>query len=138
MKIEAFPSLQLTLHSSLCTLNSSLLRGVAQLGDVSERSRCEIKRGIRSGSDLLTGKCNAARSLVTTGSALGKREKLISGVWLSLVERLVRDQEVGCSNHLTPTITSRWEKAPILKLSQITDTALHSMQTIPLLDTRIS
>ena len=25
------------------------------------------------------------------------------GVWLSLVERLVRDQEVGCSNHLTPT-----------------------------------
>ena len=28
------------------------------------------------------------------------------GVWLSLVERLVRDQEVGCSNHLTPTIES--------------------------------
>ena len=27
-----------------------------------------------------------------------------TGVWLSLVERLVRDQEVGCSNHLTPTI----------------------------------
>ena len=26
------------------------------------------------------------------------------GVWLSLVERLVRDQEVGCSNHLTPTM----------------------------------
>ena len=25
------------------------------------------------------------------------------GVWLSLVERLVRDQKVGCSNHLTPT-----------------------------------
>ena len=25
------------------------------------------------------------------------------GVWLSLVERLVRDQEVGCSSHLTPT-----------------------------------
>ena len=24
-------------------------------------------------------------------------------MWLSLVERLVRDQEVGCSNHLTPT-----------------------------------
>ena len=28
------------------------------------------------------------------------------GVWLSLVERLVRDQEVGCSNHLTPTMES--------------------------------
>ena len=26
------------------------------------------------------------------------------GVWLSLVERLVRDQEVGRSNRLTPTI----------------------------------
>ena len=26
------------------------------------------------------------------------------GVWLSLVERLLREQEVGCSNHLTPTI----------------------------------
>ena len=25
------------------------------------------------------------------------------GVWLSLVERFVRDEEVGCSNHLTPT-----------------------------------
>ena len=61
-------------NSSLFTLHSALLRGVAQLGDVSERSQCEIKRGIRSGSDLLTGKCNAARSLVTTGSALGKRE----------------------------------------------------------------
>ena len=29
--------------------------------------------------------------------------QLAFGVWLSLVERLVRDQEVGCSNHLTPT-----------------------------------
>ena len=28
----------------------------------------------------------------------------IFGVWLSLVERLVRDQEVGRSNRLTPTI----------------------------------
>ena len=27
-----------------------------------------------------------------------------SGVWLSLVERLVRDQEAGGSNPLTPTI----------------------------------
>ena len=25
------------------------------------------------------------------------------GVWLSLVERLVRDQEAVCSNHITPT-----------------------------------
>ena len=29
------------------------------------------------------------------------------GVWLSLVERLVRDQEAGSSNLLTPTIKSR-------------------------------
>ena len=29
------------------------------------------------------------------------------GVWLSLVERLVRDQKVGCSNHLTPT---KWKQ----------------------------
>ena len=27
----------------------------------------------------------------------------IIGVWLSLVERLVRDQEAVCSNHITPT-----------------------------------
>ena len=26
------------------------------------------------------------------------------GVWLSLVERFVRDEEVACSNHVTPTI----------------------------------
>ena len=25
------------------------------------------------------------------------------GVWLSLVERYVRDVEVACSNHVTPT-----------------------------------
>ena len=35
------------------------------------------------------------------------------GVWLSLVERLVRDQKVGCSNHLTPTK----EKNRYLRLS---------------------
>ncbi len=36
----------------------------------------------------------------------------VIGVWLSLVERLVRDQEVGCSNHLTPTkrtADSEWD-----------------------------
>ena len=27
-----------------------------------------------------------------------------NGVWLSLVERFVRDEEVACSNHVTPTI----------------------------------
>ena len=30
-----------------------------------------------------------------------------NGVWLSLVERLVRDQEAGSSNLLTPTKISR-------------------------------
>ena len=45
---------------------------------------------------------NADRGLVTTGRARSAK-KLNNGVWLSLVERLVRDQEVGCSNHLTPT-----------------------------------
>src|SRR5690606_25240394 len=29
------------------------------------------------------------------------------GAWLSLVERTVRDREVGCSNHLAPTILRR-------------------------------
>ena len=29
-----------------------------------------------------------------------------NGVWLSLVERFVRDEEVACSNHVTPTIYS--------------------------------
>ena len=29
------------------------------------------------------------------------------GVWLSLVERYVRDVEVACSNHVTPTIVKQ-------------------------------
>ena len=29
------------------------------------------------------------------------------GVWLSLVERFVRDEEVACSNHVTPTNENR-------------------------------
>ena len=32
---------------------------------------------------------------------------VFSGVWLSLVEHLVRDQEAGGSNPLTPTITEK-------------------------------
>ena len=39
-----------------------------------------------------------------------KKTKKHFGVWLSLVERLVRDQEVGCSNHLTPTRSSVYRK----------------------------
>ena len=33
-----------------------------------------------------------------------------NGVWLSLVERFVRDEEVACSNLVTPTIKTadRW------------------------------
>ena len=31
----------------------------------------------------------------------------IFGVWLSLVERYVRDVEVACSNHVTPTFFKR-------------------------------
>lgn len=34
------------------------------------------------------------------------KTKYLSGVWLSLVECLVRDQEAGGSNPLTPTISS--------------------------------
>ena len=30
------------------------------------------------------------------------RECTSDGVWLSLVERYVRDVEVACSNHVTP------------------------------------
>ena len=30
-----------------------------------------------------------------------------NGVWLSLVERFVRDEEVACSNHVTPTSQDR-------------------------------
>ena len=38
------------------------------------------------------------------------------GVWLSLVERLVRDQEVGCSNHLAPTTKAARNLAAFLFL----------------------
>ena len=33
------------------------------------------------------------------------------GVWLSLVERYVRDVEAACSNHVTPTGTNEYHKA---------------------------
>ena len=36
------------------------------------------------------------------------------GVWLSLVERYVRDVEVACSNHVTPTGTHEYHKAWII------------------------
>ena len=79
-------------------------RGVAQLGERSERRRGRSKRGKASGRDLPSGelRSNEDRGLVTTGRARSAKKTNI-GVWLSLVERLVRDQEVGCSNHLTPT-----------------------------------
>ncbi len=32
------------------------------------------------------------------------------GVWLSLVERFVRDEEVACSNPVTPTIEKPWKQ----------------------------
>ena len=31
-------------------------------------------------------------------------DSFIIGVWLSLVERYVRDVEVACSNHVTPMV----------------------------------
>jgi hypothetical protein len=42
-----------------------------------------------------------------TGAALPHRVLRLDGVWLSLVERCVRDAEVGGSNPLTPTTNQR-------------------------------
>ena len=39
-----------------------------------------------------------------------------NGVWLSLVERFVRDEEVACSNHVTPIM----KELEILKLGNYT------------------
>ena len=50
--------------------------------------------------------------------AMMKRFECAVGAWLSLVERLVRDQEVGGSNPLAPTKSPPKKKtAPIRKLS---------------------
>ena len=35
---------------------------------------------------------------------LDSPDSFIIGVWLSLVERYVRDVEVACSNHVTPMV----------------------------------
>ena len=49
--------------------------------------------------------CDDDRGLVTTGRARGA-QKLNIEVWLSLVERYVRDVEVASSNLVTSTISS--------------------------------
>ena len=41
-----------------------------------------------------------------------RRYPLAIGAWLSLVERLVRDQEAGGSNPLAPTNLNRLFEAP--------------------------
>ena len=41
------------------------------------------------------------------------------GVWLSLVERYVRDVEVACSNHVTPIIIQMAEFSAIFLFSTI-------------------
>ena len=78
------------------------IRGVAQLGDVCDRCLWQKKGAKRSGGDLPNGKMrsNVAEGLVTTGRALQrdvpersqkqKQQNKIE-VWLSLVERYVRD-----------------------------------------------
>lgn len=40
-----------------------------------------------------------------------RKNKIFIGVWLSLVECLVRDQEAGGSNPLTPTSKTKAKKA---------------------------
>ena len=43
------------------------------------------------------------------------------GVWLSLVERYVRDVEVACSNPVTPTIKSRMAFAILLFIFRVVE-----------------
>ena len=53
--------------------------------------------------------------LVLTKSALSFIIQKSSGVWLSLVERLVRDQEAGGSSPLTPT-SGRGRENPVISI----------------------
>ena len=63
---------------------------------------CATRERIRSiGCDSNIGDYILERGLSLIFKLKLTKENI--GVWLSLVERLVRDQEVGCSNHLTPT-----------------------------------
>ncbi len=52
-------------------------------------------------ADLLPYYPTALRERIS--SSVGVHSFLIVGAWLSLVERLVRDREVGGSNPLAPT-----------------------------------
>ena len=49
-------------------------------------------------------RARSARAKSEVISSIDNLITLIIGVWLSLVERLVRDQEVASSNLVTPTI----------------------------------
>ena len=88
---------------------------MAQFGDVFERRRWRKEREKRSGSDLSIGELRSKedRDLVTTGRARGA-QKLNNEVWLSLVERYVRDVEVASSNLVTSTISSIHNETELL------------------------
>ena len=93
---------------------------MALFGDVSERRRWRNKRGIRSGSDLPIGELQIA-TMTEASSQQGERQPLIQRfyfqfnyeVWLSLVERYVRDVEVASSNLVTSTIKTKREASPL-------------------------
>ena len=88
---------------------------MAQFGDVSERRRWRKQRGTRSGSDLPIGELprqrrqrlshnrKSATSWHLCRKFRGQTYKLNIEMWLSLVERHVRDVEAAGSNPVIST-----------------------------------
>ena len=107
------------MRGSLTNRTIEFFRGVAQLGSALGSGHC-VRSAWFSNSKTpkslvntdFFGSINAPenpdfRALTTCLTTYKKIEYFSSfGVWLSLVERLLREQEVASSNLVTPTIFS--------------------------------
>ena len=84
-------------------------RDVAQFGERSERRRWREERGKASGSDLPIGErdIRAKTEARNNRESAWRSEKFNIEMWLSLVERYVRDVEVASSNLVTSTKNQR-------------------------------
>ncbi len=97
---------QLRLWQASCASDD---RALVATGDVCERRLWRMQRAIRSGSGQNLASLKTSNKFWAPQQAFNLRhgyrllKKPNIGVWLSLVERLVRDQEAGSSNLLTPT-----------------------------------
>jgi hypothetical protein len=88
---------------------TGMLANVRIAGETHPRANSKIRfgasRGLR-GNDA-KAECYTVRVRAATLFPSGGRQSWSVGEWLSLVEHLVRDQGVGGSNPLSPTISNQ-------------------------------